>query len=188
MKKRKMVGILAITALLCANTGVSAFAFDFTQELSAEDMQTVFSQVETLAENDTDTTASDGVTSTQSVAVTATMKATVATSVAPTYSVTIPSNIDLEGISYEEGANVAYEIVVSDIAEGEVTIASPDIFELADDLGNTFFVTNTFGSQTVTNEETIIAYLQVDPSELIDLPEGDYCGNTTFCIEMNATN
>ncbi len=119
----------------------------------------------------------------------ATVTATVAKNES-TYTVTVPSSIELSELSTSDDTAVAYDVKVefSKIGNDEVSIqvateSSGVIKESVSGYELTF--TNDFGTQTFTETKTVTGNVAVKGTDVFNAEAGDYTGTVSFVITTN---
>ena len=108
---------------------------------------------------------------------------------APSYTVTVPSSVELGTLSTEEDNAMGYEVDVkaSDL-NGTVSVTAPESGSLTSD-GNTLAFANSFGTQNVnadTENTKLSGRISIGKDAVSAAKAGNYTGTTTFSITYKA--
>lgn len=119
----------------------------------------------------------------------ATVTATVAKNES-TYTVTVPSSIELSELSTSEDTSVSFDVKVefSKIGndEVEIEVATAAVGVLSESVsGYELAFTNSFGTQTFADTATKAGAVTVKGADVFDAEAGDYTGTVSFVITTN---
>lgn len=108
---------------------------------------------------------------------------------APSYTVTVPSSVELGTLSTEKDNAMVYAVDVkaSDL-NGTVSVTAPESGSLTSD-GNTLAFANSFGTQNVnadTENTKLSGTISIGKDAVSAAKAGNYTGTTTFSITYKA--
>ena len=108
---------------------------------------------------------------------------------APSYTVTVPSSVELGTLSTEEDNAMPYvvDVTASDL-NGEIAVTAPETGSLTSD-GNTLAFSNSFKTQTVNADTAgtkLSGTISIGKDAVAAAKAGNYTGTTTFTITYKA--
>lgn len=130
----------------------------------------------------TDLKAGPAETSTSSMNITAEVEAA-----QPTYNVTIPESVAVGTLSRTEDTVKEYSVAVeaANLGAGTVEISALKNGALTSG-DNTLAFTNSFGTQTVTENSTLSGSITIKAADVANAAAGNYTGTANFTIEYFA--
>ena len=108
---------------------------------------------------------------------------------APSYTVTVPSSVELGTLSTEKNNAMVYavDVTASDL-NGEIAVTAPETGSLTSD-GNTLAFSNSFKTQTVNADTAgtkLSGTISIGKDAVAAAKAGNYTGTTTFSITYKA--